>query len=200
MENLLRSLLQDHPWPDHFELNHDTQRKHDPTAYNYSPGCQAVPQTFDFANLFEFHALESAAATTSTPQSGSGTKSDGSSITYLSTPSASTNPLLSSMFNDQEVQSSPISLNNATNAFPFGTSLDTNQRSVPPYVELPYPVHHQPAMNNRNGSGRVSGAVDSSIDGSYINYPLAARHLSASGGYNLSNPFDLPLPVNSSIT
>ncbi|KAH9455818.1 hypothetical protein MJO29_005870 [Puccinia striiformis f. sp. tritici] len=85
-ENLLRSLLQDHPWPDHFELNHDTQRKHDPIAYNYSPNFQAVPQTFDFANLFEFHASESAAATTSTSQSGSGTKSDGSSITYLSTP------------------------------------------------------------------------------------------------------------------
>ncbi|KAI7953629.1 hypothetical protein MJO28_006176 [Puccinia striiformis f. sp. tritici] len=201
MENLLRSLLQDHPWPDHFELNHDTQRKHDPAAYNYSPSFQAVPQTFDFANLFELHASEAAAATTSTSHSGSGTKSDGSSITYLSTPSSSTNPLLSSMFNDQEVQSSPTSLNNnATNAFPFGTSFDTNQKPVPPYVELPYPVHHQPAMNNRNGSGRASGAVDSSIDGSYINYPLAARHLSASGGYNLSNQFDLPLSVNSSIT
>ncbi|KAI9604988.1 hypothetical protein H4Q26_002959 [Puccinia striiformis f. sp. tritici PST-130] len=58
MENLLRSLLQDHPWPDHFELNHDTQRKHDPAAYNYSPSFQAVPQTFDFANLFELHASE----------------------------------------------------------------------------------------------------------------------------------------------
>ncbi|KNE95422.1 hypothetical protein PSTG_11275 [Puccinia striiformis f. sp. tritici PST-78] len=98
------------------------------------------------------------------------------------------------MFNDQEVQLSPTSLNNnATNAFPFGLSFDMNQKPVPPYVELPYPVHHQPAMNNCNSSSRASGAVDSSIDDSYVNYPSAARHLSASGGYNLSNQFNLPL-------
>ncbi|POW18192.1 hypothetical protein PSHT_06059 [Puccinia striiformis] len=98
------------------------------------------------------------------------------------------------MFNDQEVQLSPTSLNNnATNAFPFGLSFDMNQKPVPPYVELPYPVHHQPAMNNCNSSSRASGAVDSSIDDSYVNYPSAAQHLSASGGYNLSNQFNLPL-------
>ncbi|POV95058.1 hypothetical protein PSTT_16490, partial [Puccinia striiformis] len=78
------------------------QRKHDPAAYDYSPSFQAVPQTYDFANLFELHALELAAAITSTSHSGSGTKSDGSSIAYLLMPSSSTNPLLSSMFNDQE--------------------------------------------------------------------------------------------------
>ncbi|KAI7947798.1 hypothetical protein MJO28_009706 [Puccinia striiformis f. sp. tritici] len=79
------------------------QRKHDPAAYDYSPSFQAVPQTYDFANLFELHALELAAAITSTSHSGSGTKSDGSSIAYLLMPSSSTNPLLSSMFNDQEL-------------------------------------------------------------------------------------------------
>ncbi|KNE95034.1 hypothetical protein PSTG_11631 [Puccinia striiformis f. sp. tritici PST-78] len=88
------------------------QRKHDPAAYNYSPSFQAVPQTFDFANPFELHASEWAAAITSTSHSGSGTKSDGSSIAYLLMPSSSKNPLLSSMFNDPEVQSSPTSLNN----------------------------------------------------------------------------------------
>ncbi|POW18036.1 hypothetical protein PSTT_00014, partial [Puccinia striiformis] len=73
------------------------QRKHDPAAYNYSPSFQAVPQTFDFANPFELHASEWAAAITSTSHSGSGTKSDGSSIAYLLMPSSSKNPLLSSI-------------------------------------------------------------------------------------------------------
>lgn len=199
MENLLRSLLQNSTWPDQFELNHDLPQNLGPAASLTSSPCfQGVPQTFDFGNLFDLHSAESAAATTSTPQhTTSGNNSDGSSATYLSTPSSATNQLLSSMFNNQELNSSPTSLNPPTTSFPFGVGFDNPQNPASPFAELPYPVTHQPVINSRNVSGGVPGAVDSSLDGSFINGQLAARNLSTAG-YPLSSQFDLP--VTNSIT
>ncbi|OAV99063.1 hypothetical protein, variant [Puccinia triticina 1-1 BBBD Race 1] len=167
-------------------------------SFTSSPCFQGVPQTFDFGNLFDLHSAESAAATTSTPQhTTSGNNSDGSSATYLSTPSSATNQLLSSMFNNQELNSSPTSLNPPTTSFPFGVGFDNPQNPASPFAELPYPVTHQPVINSRNVSGGVPGAVDSSLDGSFINGQLAARNLSTAG-YPLSSQFDLP--VTNSIT
>jgi hypothetical protein len=160
------------------------------------PNFQGVPLSFDFGNLSQLHSLDTTAATTSTTHITNGTKSDGSSVTYLSTPSSSTNQLFSSMFNDQDLNSSPTSLNPAATTFPFGASFDKPQNTAPSFTELPYPATQQPAINSCNASGSVPVTGNSSLDGSFTHNQLAGHNFSTAG-YNLSNQFNLP--VNSSI-
>ncbi|PLW07898.1 hypothetical protein PCANC_03733 [Puccinia coronata f. sp. avenae] len=199
MEKLLRSLLQDHVWSDPFEFNHDAPRNTDPTAFTNSESFQGVPQSFNFGNPFPLHSSDSVAATASSPHTTSGNKSAGSSIAYLSTPSSSTNVIIPCTFNDQELHASPTSINHAATSFPFGTCFDKTQNSAPPFSEVRYPVSHQPVIANHNNVGRnLSGTGDCSLDSSFMANQLAARNLTTTSGYNLSDQFDLP--VNSSIT
>ncbi|EFP86345.2 uncharacterized protein PGTG_12301 [Puccinia graminis f. sp. tritici CRL 75-36-700-3] len=196
-DSLYRIFLQDLPLTDYLDFNHDLQHKSEPVAtFATLPNFHGVPQSFDFGNLSQLHSLDTTAATTSTTHTSNGTKSDGSSVTYLSTPSSSTNPLLASMFNDQELNSSPTSLNPAATTFPFGVSFDKPQNTAPSFAELPYAATHQPAINSCNASSSVPVNVDSSLDASFTHNQLAGHNFSTAG-YNLSNQFNLP--VNSSI-
>lgn len=208
MENLLRSLIQDHPWPDSFELSHDKQLQNLESVSTNVFNFTEVPHSFDFSHLFQLdssHFVTPSPITSNAPNggpspststgnahsSGSSTiKSDrSSSISYLSTPSSSSNLALSSVFNEQEPNSSPNSLSYST-AFPFGSNFDHEQSYQPTSTEPGYSTAHHPVIYNVNDLSGIAPTNDSSLDGSI----KLVLHGLGGGSYGIVNGhFDLPI-------
>lgn len=210
MENLLRSLLNDHMWPDAFELNHDLPRHAEPTSMmSNSEGLPGMmTQSFDFSRPFPLHGSSGEQATG--PSGTSGHRSDGSSsITYgLPTPPSAPNAILSCMFNDQELQTSPSSITHASaTSFPFGPPCFDNNHAVPPPASgfsHEHYLHHDQQQQQQQplvpSSRNLSASLDAPPDPPHLNRhfivsnSFPANHVPpAPSAYHLSSQFNLPV-------